>query len=61
MGDQDDGGQDPPVDTTDLVSVLNQIANTDDVALAATSSDQIDGWLAVLSRWQEKLSGDGVA
>jgi hypothetical protein len=57
---EDFDGQDETVDTTDLVNVLDQIASTDDVALAETSSAQIDDWLAILSQWRDTLSG-GIA
>jgi hypothetical protein len=44
------------VDTSGLIEVLNSIASTDEVALASTSSVQLDDWVAKLQEWYTTLS-----
>lgn len=60
MGENNLGDQDLPIDTTELLNTLSEIADADDEALARSSSSQFDEWLVVLTAWHDSLSG-GIA
>ena len=53
-----DGTSDAAIDTTELVNTLSEIANSDEEAIArSSSSEQFDSWLDVLNQWKDNLSG----